>query len=89
MTVGCSAAGRETRVYSRRLLNAPILDDMSAYFSDQSIAVRCPQCKKEFKRTVAQLKRRGNTCPHCDVVLDSKQFSGEIDRAEKASRNWK
>ena len=70
------------------MLNALILDNMSAFFSDQSISVRCPQCKKEFKRTVAQLKRRGNTCPHCHVALDSKQFSTEIDRAEKSARNF-
>jgi transcription initiation factor IIE alpha subunit len=53
------------------------------FFDKQSLDFNCPNCDRRITKTVAELKRPGQKCPHCGAVMETSGFKRGIDEADR------
>lgn len=55
---------------------------------NEQIEFDCPECKKKIAVTIGTLKRGKYACPGCRANIDSKQFQQEIEKVERAIKDF-
>ena len=53
---------------------------MTGIDNNAKLPIQCPQCKREFTKTIRELKGSGVKCPHCGAdVPCSLFFDNEVE----------
>jgi peptide subunit release factor 1 (eRF1) len=61
---------------------------MTGIDNNAKVPIQCPQCKREFTKTIRELKGSGVKCPHCGVAFETSQFKKDMDKADRALKDF-
>ena len=56
---------------------------MPLSFDNKIIAITCPKCGKEIKKTIAWFKAKDLCCPFCGLGFDNEKLRRGIANTEK------
>jgi len=69
--------------------NTELMNEHMHFFDNQTLSFKCPRCGGCVTRSVAELKRPQQKCPHCRIGFQESEFKRAIDEAEQQVTRFK